>query len=293
MTDSIQYRVLQPGDEDDLELFLRPRMSSSMFLLNNMRAVGLVDNGHTYEGTYVAAYQNGHMVAVVAHCWNQHLVVQAPVQVEALWSLAVQASQRPLKGVIGPDEQVTTILSQLNLTPVDLRMDEPEKLYSLALDALRVPAILTEGKAVGRRMVSADLDTVTAWRIAYSLEILNERDTPALRNACRLNAEQALARGLTWLLMVDGETVAMSSVNARIDEAVQIGGVYTPPAGRRRGYGRAIVAASLLDIRVGSASSAILFTGIDNYPAQKAYEALGFQLVGNYRLALFKRALTL
>ena len=36
---SITYRVLQPGDEAALAAFVLPRISSSMFLLGNMRHV--------------------------------------------------------------------------------------------------------------------------------------------------------------------------------------------------------------------------------------------------------------
>jgi predicted GNAT family acetyltransferase len=53
-------------------------------------------------------------------------------------------------------------------------------------------------------------------------------------------------------------------------------------------YGRAAVAASLLDARAPGATKAILFTGEDNIAAQKAYVALGFRQVGSYRLLLLK-----
>lgn len=41
-------RVLQPGDEAALEAFLLPRIDSSMFLVGNLRAAGLDDNGERY-----------------------------------------------------------------------------------------------------------------------------------------------------------------------------------------------------------------------------------------------------
>ena len=60
-------RVLQPGDEAALEAFLLPRIETSMFLLGNMRAVGLVDGGGFLEGSYVAANDGDKIVGVVAH----------------------------------------------------------------------------------------------------------------------------------------------------------------------------------------------------------------------------------
>ncbi len=82
--------------------------------------------------------------------------------------------------------------------------------------------------------------------------------------------------------------MAMSSFNTAIDEAVQVGGVWTPPALRRRGYARAVVAASLRDARAEGVQRAILFTGDTNIAAQKAYRAIGFQGVGDYGLLLLK-----
>ena len=68
------------------------------------------------------------------------------------------------------------------------------------------------------------------------------------------------------------------------------GGVWTPPELRGRGYGRAAVAASLLDARADGVGRSILFTGDDNVPAIKAYAALGYRLIGDHRILLLKPA---
>jgi uncharacterized protein len=51
----------------------------------------------------------------------------------------------------------------------------------------------------------------------------------------------------------------------------------------RQGLARCAVAASLLDVRDEGVELAILFTGDDNVPAQRAYGALGFERVGDFR----------
>jgi predicted GNAT family acetyltransferase len=100
-----------------------------------------------------------------------------------------------------------------------------------------------------------------------------------------------MERGWTWVLEDRGQPVATSSFNTAIAEAVQIGGVWTPPDLRRRGYGRAVVAVSLEDARAEGATTAILFTGVENIPAQKAYQALGFRQIGDYRLLLLRKGI--
>jgi predicted GNAT family acetyltransferase len=283
--------ILRPGDEAALEAFLLPRVETSMFLIGNTRAAGLADHGERYQGTYAAAFESGEITAVVAHYWNQNLTLQAPVHLEELWEAAVQGSGRPVKGLIGPSDQVDAVKEAFHLDDSIIQMDETEKLYSLTLKDLIVPDNLRSGTVKGRRMEPRDMEVVTQWRVAYSLEALGEEDSPELREQCRASLERSLSEGHTWVLEAQGRPVACSSFNTAIKEAVQVGGVWTPPKLRRRGYGRAVVAASLLDAQAEGVSTAILFTGLENIAAQKAYEALGFEHIGGYRLLLLKTAL--
>ena len=72
-------RILKPGDEAALEAFLLPRVETSMFLIGNMRMAGLANRRAAYTGAYAAAFEEEHIVGVVAHYWNDNLVLQAPV----------------------------------------------------------------------------------------------------------------------------------------------------------------------------------------------------------------------
>lgn len=47
-----------------------------------------------------------------------------------------------------------------------------------------------------------------------------------------------------------------------------------------------MVAASLLDLRAKGVERAVLFTEADNY-AKRAYEAIGFRVIGDYGLVLW------
>lgn len=281
-------KVLQAGDEAELEAFLLPVVDSSMFLLGNLRTAGLVDDGQRYSGTYVAALHQGTIVGVVAHYWNGNLVLQAPVRLDALWRAAVAASRRPVEGVIGPAEQVRIVKQGLGVQSAGIQLDEVERLYSLRLQDLIVPDALDSARYRGRRIEPRDLDLVTEWRVAYSVETLGEQRTPDLRERCRAAVERSMGEGHTWVLEDRGRPVATSSFNTAMAEAVQVGGVWTPPELRRRGYGRSVVAASLQDARRESVRKAILFTGQENLAAQRAYTALGFRPIGDYRMMLLR-----
>ena len=285
------FRILEPSDEAALEAFLLPRVESSMFLVGNMRASGLVDGGRAYEGTYAAAFEGEEIVAVAAHYWNGTLIFQAPVHLDAVWRMAIGGSGRRIKGLLGPAEQVAMAREALGFGDDAVQLDETENLYSLALADLVEPLDLSTGQLEGRRIEPRDLDLVTTWRVAFAVHGLGEEESPQLWEETRASLERSMARRWTWVLEDCGRLVSTSSFNTAIAEAVQIGGVWTPPELRRRGYGRAAVAASLVDARAEGAHTAILFTGVDNIAAQKAYLALGFRQIGNYRLLLMREGL--
>jgi predicted GNAT family acetyltransferase len=78
----------------------------------------------------------------------------------------------------------------------------------------------------------------------------------------------------------------MAGFNARLPDMVQVGGVYTPPEARGRGYARTAVALCLRAARERGVRRAILFTGEDNIPAIRAYRALGFERIGDFAIVL-------
>jgi predicted GNAT family acetyltransferase len=286
-------RVLTAGDRDTLEAFLLPRIETSMFLLSNMRQTGLLDTGYPYSGAYAAAFGGPHVVAVVAHFWNNNLILQAPVHAVPLCRAAIAASGRPLGGLIGPAEQVAQVKAGLQPPAASLQMDDTDKLYRMQLSDLILPEPLRSGQLTGRRATMDDLDVLVPWQVAYGVEALAEEESPDLWAKVREGVTRQVEERRTWVLEKEGELVACSSFNSAIREAVQIGGVWTPPALRSQGYGRAVVAASLLDARAEGVETAILFTAEVNFAAQKAYEALGFQHIGDYSLVLIRPPLTL
>jgi predicted GNAT family acetyltransferase len=281
-------RILEPGDEGNLEGFLVQHLASSMFLLANMRTAGLVDGGQHYQGTYVGAFEAGRLAAVVAHYWNGNLVVQASGHLDVIWRAAVKASGRPIQGLLGPDEQISALEANFDINENVIQLDESQQLFSLDLARLKVPPALRSGRLRARRADKRDLELLADWRVDFAAETLGDVGAAARREAYRDGVAQALRERRAWVLEDRGCVVAYSAFNAATCEAVQIGGVWTPPELRRRGYGRAVVAASLLDAQADGVGFSILFTGDGNLPAQRAYRALGFRYVGQYRVILLR-----
>ena len=283
---NLTIKTLHPGAETAIEAFCLPRLATSMFLIGNTRESGLTYNGKPHTGHYVAAFKDEKIVALAAHYWNGILILQAPIHLEALCHAALQTSKRPLGGLIGPHDQVVAARTVLGVENAAAKMDTKEKLYSLDLDALIVPEALRTGRVTARHAEARDVEALTRFRVGYDVEALGDEETASLWEAERAGAERAIEASMTWILEDGGVPVATSAFNTRIDEAVQIGGVWTPPEFRSRSYARCVVAQSLLDARADGATQAILFTGEDNIPAQKAYTSLGFRHIGDYHILL-------
>ena len=282
-------RVLGADDAPAFESFLAPRADSSLFLLANARQAGFLDRGRRFEGTYAGAFEKDLLVAVAAHFWNGFLAVQAPEHLEAVLEKALGASGRTISGLTGPYEQVVAARRALRAAEWPVAVDAPEGLFGLDLKDLRVPDAVVSGAARCRRPRDEEMGFLSAWRAAYRRESLGEPEGDENVKAARDDVQELHASGSHFVLEVQGQgdPVAYSAFNARLPEIVQVGGVWTPPDQRGRGYARAVVAGSLLDARGQGVARAVLFT--ENAAVRRAYEALGFRRVGEYGLVVFRR----
>src|SRR5262249_21601846 len=109
----------------------------------------------------------------------------------------------------------------------------------------------------------------------------------ATRTIARGGVEGSLSRGSLWLLERAGAIVSTCDFNAQLPDAVQLGGVFTPSAERRRGYAQAVVAGALVDARAHGVSRAVLFTDAHNPSSTRAYARIGFSVVGEYAMVLY------
>jgi GNAT superfamily N-acetyltransferase len=281
-----ELRLLSPGDAAALDAFLRRHTDSSMFLRSNARAAGLEYQGKPLQATYVAAFAGDAITSVAAHCWNGMILVQAPEQVGEVTRAVARHSRRPVAGFSGPAGQVGAARHALGLDDAPAAKDSAEGLYALALRDLVVSPALASGAVVCRHPHANELDLLTQWRVAFSIEALGFSDRAILEPAAREDILRHQANHSQWILLDGGRPVSYSAFNARLPDAVQIGGVWTPPEARGRGYARAVVAGSLLEAREQGATRAVLFA--DDPAARRAYEAIGFRAVGAYGLVLLR-----
>jgi len=283
-----ELRLLRPGDEAALETFLARHADTSMFLRSNARSAGLSDRGHPLQATYVAALDGGRIAGVAAHCWNGMVLVQAPDgdHAAAVAREAVRRSGRTVTGFSGPWTQVVAARKALGLGAAPTVKDSRDELYVLDLALLVVPPELASGALRCRHPEERELELLVNWRVRFAVEALGASDGPHLHQASTDEVRLQHERGTDWLLLAGAAPVSYSVFNAMLPDIVQIGGVWTPPEFRGRGYARSVVAGSLLAARKQGVARAVLFADPANEAARRAYLFLGFRIVGDYGLVL-------
>lgn len=91
-----------------------------------------------------------------------------------------------------------------------------------------------------------------------------------------------------WWGLFDGETLlSRVALNSKGEKIGQVGGVFTPPQLRQKGFAKAAMFHMLKDCRdLHGHTKNILFTGETDFPAQKLYESMGYQRIGSFALVL-------
>ena len=288
----MELRVLTAGDEERLERFLAGHPDTSMFLRSNARRAGLVYEGAAFQALYLGGFQGETLVAVAAHAWNGMMLFQAPDGPEAVAAVAracAEHSGRPVTGLSGPRAQVKAGRDALGLADAPAKLEGCEWLYAMELGGIIVPQSLRNGSIVCRPPHADERDLLCDWRFAYDIETLGSPDSEETRQRSTAFLDAQIADGDAWVatdVTAGPEPVSLAAFNAALPDIVQLGGIYTPPQLRGRGYAKAAVAHSLLIARERGASRAVLFT--ENPSAARTYEAVGFRRTGDYSLVLLR-----
>jgi predicted GNAT family acetyltransferase len=285
--------LLGLGDETQLKTFLQPYIASSMFLLSNLAKGGIVDEGKPYQATYLGVFEEDRLVSVASHTWQGMILLQTPVKAPELLEAMVKQTQRPVTGIAGPSFQVKQVCNTFAIHPQLCHYASDELLFRLQLKSLEALPRVTQRQCQLRLATNQDQALVSQWRKEFCLELQGDHLTPKLEEKVAQEVTNLLKQKAIYLLFQKDIPVAMTLVNARFSQIVQLGGIYTPPQYRDRGFGRLIVKATLLAMKDQGVQEAVLYTGKNNFPAQRIYQALGFQEIGKYGLLLFSNPLDL
>ncbi len=189
---------------------------------------------------------------------------------------------RSVLGLLGVTESIAPIRAALGLGPAGLDCSEPH--FDLALSDLLIPP--HDGLTL-RSLQSTPRETLVEWRAAFSVDALAMPGADAAAKA-QTDIDRYIADD-SHRVLYDGDTpVALTGFNATAPGIVQVGGVYTPPALRNRGFGRLAVALHLDEARKAGTTHATLFAA--NAAAARAYRGIGFEEIGRFSIVIYEEA---
>lgn len=280
-------RLAQAGDEPAIEAFLARHAETSMFLRSNLLNLGL-GQGASPRSTDFWLVEGAGLEGVVGYSKAGFVMCQMPDATLKAWQAIAQVlNGRDVGGTMGTSEQVDLGKRGLGVDAAPYCTDREEPLYRLSLDQLIVPEI--NGKL--RPAVDGDLDLLINWIIDYDMTAFGLDLTEDVRKRAVETAKAHIGSDKHRILELDGTPVAKTAFNASLPDMVQIGGVYTPPELRSKGYARQAVALHLLEAKANGVDTAILFAS--GPPACRAYEAIGFTKIGSYQLSILTEPRTI
>ena len=286
-------RLLTNQDRHKLEEYLAPHKAECMFICSNMKKAAIDYNGSGYEGEYYGCFNDSldQLNGVIVHYWNGCVMMYASDQ-QILHQLVMHfrtKSSRPVSDILGPNDQAEFVIQSLGLENASFKINRNEGLYEVDLNNVLELDIPNQLNVVSAQEISKDV--LIRWMKSYDIEALGASDDEALENQVNEHWNRRLQRNDSWVLLSDGIPVSLSAFNARLDDIVQVGPVWTPPEHRNKGFAKVLLRYTLIAEKRNGVKKAVLFT--DGPAAIKVYESIGFSKIGNYRLALLENPVNL
>lgn len=273
-----QMIKVEDSDREALVDFMQMHAPSMMFPLTNLNRYGL--GGAHPRSINAWVLKDRDRITDVLTISGEGMVF--PCCPTGQWGRIAQVSQgRKIKGFVGEGQQVANLRHAMGLTR-KAELDATEPAFLLRIADLVMPD--TDGFSL-HPLGAAPYDLLVNWRAAYETETLSVPES-----AAKVRAEKQIQAFITTdshRVLLRGQTpVAMTGFNASLPEIVQVGGVYTPPDFRSRGYARIALALHLQEVAVDGVTEAVLSAA--NEAASRAYIALGFERTGSFALVVYE-----
>lgn len=273
VTQSSQYEMLN---------FLKGHENYTLFLLGNFENYGAILTEAPYSGNFKLIRAQGQVIGVFCLTRKGNLLIETILQ-EPIFDIVLDACHQesmPLKGVVGNWDFCGPFWEYLKAKKIIQKevFTSKEILYSIDLDKhdfLPQPHV--------RLLTKADYIQWKPLRLDYLIEEGFPNDLTD-KQLLDLFLDKTKKK-ITWGLFLNNILVSIADLNAKALDLGQVGGVYTMPNFRQRGYSKSVMQQLLLDAKeLHKIRKVIIFTGDKNFPAQKLYNSLGVSQIGYFAL---------
>lgn len=257
-----------PAVKERLRGFLAPHEPHAMFILGNLRTNRKTD-------LYVAG-NNGQWAGVCGYYGTFKSLIPFSTDQQVVRELVNHmASIHPeINWLNGIDYMAAPAYEQL-LSLGYRPGNDPHQVF-MELEGQPPPQA---GESLCR--LFRDDDAEQTVRVLRAMDPEKEPDAPVTQEELcqiRLNPDR-------WVLVQDDQVVSTAATSGMGIRACQIIGLATDAGYRRRGYASAVCAHLIRAMANRGARSSLLFTGHENFAAQRCYHGLGFRITGKYYVA--------
>lgn len=281
----LSIRQIEDANESDALHFLNQYEETSQFLINNMKAYGPVLTEHHNSGNFKVVVKDQSIIGVFCLTRRGNLLIQSSEVLPAKLIIEdCETEEHSVRGFIGDWASVEPIYDlykkqNSNYQPTYF---SKEFLYRLELNS-DDKSLIHDPRV--RFLQESDFEQWVVQSEAYNEELNIPSDLT--RDQMRIDFRQKVKERVWWGMFVDGKLLSRSALNSNGDGIGQVGGVFTPKDLRKSGYAKATMLHMLRDcIEVHGHKKSILFTGETDIPAQRLYESIGYERIGDFALIL-------
>ena len=278
---SLKVRVLEEEDRGAIAGLLDRDRVGTLYLRSLVHEHGVAFTSRLEHGRFLGSFRNGELTGMLflgnarnITTWGDEPSVRAVLDRAA-------AEPRLPRLFIGPAAHGDLVRRTLNRGGISPFLDREQGYLVLTRDALaHVPSLPI------RPGTPDDLDDVARAHAAMTEEDLNIPSASLDRRRLRRAALARLSAGKIWVAMEGNRLACKMEESARSEDGVLVGGVYTSPEFRNRGYATRTLAAWARILFDEGLLMLTLHVNMVNFPAVRAYEKVGFKRHSTLRLML-------
>lgn len=269
-----------PEHTDSLLSFVLPHEKTAVGFVSHMlrRDVDcffVMDDGRT-RGAF--SFSAG---GQILHCLpDAHSAARAEL-LRGLAAFFRSQKKRELFSIVG-EENGTEVIRQA-IAAAWGKTTRHEQAYAL-LEKIGAAEQVNSSDCV--RCVPEMIDALLPLQIAYECEEILWAGEPCNPNVTRLAFLRALRTQQIFALVKNGRYVAKGGTNAQGKRYAQLGGVFTIPSERKKGYATALLRHVAQELH-RQGKDIVLFAKKDNDAALRLYEKIGCKTIGSFEIVYY------
>jgi GNAT superfamily N-acetyltransferase len=284
----MQYQIEPINDSNKFEMleFLKQHENYTLFLLGNFENYGFKLSQAPYSGNFKLIRSHNEIVGVFSLTKKGSLLIETKAR-DSIFEMVLKScleESMSLTGLVGNWEFCNpfwNFLKNKNVIHTET-FNSKEILYGIDLSNI---SILPQPNV--RLLTEEDYLQWKPLRLDYLIEegVPNDLSDEQLFDIYL----DKVRKKINWGFFLQDKLVSIADLNAKALDLGQVGGVYTIPSFRKKGYSKSVMQQLLLDAKkLHSIRKLIIFTGEKNFAAQKLYNALGVQHIGYFSLLFGK-----